>query len=122
MGKEIREVTSPELKAASQRFNSALDRPSGNTKMNKLTMYLIRYWRGKLYKSVPKEDGIKFSKVRLGSTNAVLAEPQEGSTSKDIIVYIYIVTDIFIIFDIICNKITVFVRQFDWGRNFAFAQ
>ena len=89
MGKEIREVTSPELKAASQRFNSALDRPSGNTKMNKLTMYLIRYWIGKLYKSVPKEDGIKFSKVRLGSTNAVLAEPQEGSTSKDIIVYIH---------------------------------
>ena len=88
MGKEIREVTSPELKAASRRFNSALDRPSGNIKMNKFALYLIRYWIGKLYKSVPKEDGIKFSKVRLGNTNAVLAQPQEGSTSKDIIVYI----------------------------------
>ena len=89
MGKEIREVTSPKLKAASERFNSALDRPSGNTKMNKFTLYLIRFWIGKLYKSVPEDDGIKFSKVSLAGTPAVLAEPQEGSSSKDIIVYIH---------------------------------
>ena len=89
MGKEIREVTSPKLKAASERFNSALGRSSGGFKMNKLTMYLIRYWIGKLYKSVPVEDGIRFSKVRLRNTAAVLAEPVSGTLSDDIIVYIH---------------------------------
>lgn len=89
MAKEIREVTSPELKAASARFNGALDRPDKEFKMNKLSLYLIRYWIGKLYRSVPKEDGIVFSKLKLGNTPAVLAKPQTGTSSDDIIVYIH---------------------------------
>lgn len=89
MGKEIREVISPELLAASARFNGAVNRPKGNLRMNRLSLYLIRYWIGKLYKSVPVTEGVRFKSLRPGGTRAIMAEPCCGCTSSDIIVYIH---------------------------------
>ena len=89
MARQVREVTSPELKKAGESFRKALDRPSGDLKMTGLGLLLVRYWIGKLYRSVSAEQGVVFSRVKLGGTKAVLAEPSEGKTSEDIFVYIH---------------------------------
>ena len=88
MGKEIREVTSPEMLQKSAKVGGMLTRPRKERKFTRLTLYAVRYAIGKLYRATPVDKGTKFTKVTPGGTNAILAEPAVNS-SRDIIVYIH---------------------------------
>lgn len=89
MGKEIREVTSPEMMKKSAKINKMLTRPAKGDMSSKLSLYILRYAIGKLYRSIPKVKGTKYIKVTLGKTPAILAEYGECNKSHDIIVYIH---------------------------------
>lgn len=84
-----REVTSPELTRKSAKIAAMLSKPVKGKFGSKLSILVLRYAIGKLYRSIPKADGVKFSKVMLAGTKAILAESNGGSTSRDIIVYIH---------------------------------
>lgn len=88
MGKEIREVTSPEMLQKSAKVGGMLTRPRKERKFTRATLYVVRYAIGKLYRAVPVAKGTKFTKVTLGGTSAILAEPAVNS-SNDIIIYIH---------------------------------
>ena len=89
MGKEIREVTSPEMMQKSAKINKMLTSPAKGDMSSKLSLYILRYAIGKLYRSIPKVKGTKYIKVTLGKTPAILAEYGECNKSHDIIVYIH---------------------------------
>ena len=90
MGKQIREVTSPEMLKKSAKIGKMLSGSAGgNSGSSKLALYLIRYAIGKLYRSIPKSSGVKFGKRVLGRTGAITAECMEGDKSPDIMVYVH---------------------------------
>lgn len=86
---ETRKVTSPELTQKSAKIAGMLSRPVKGRFGSKLSIMVLRYAIGKLYRSVPKSDGIVFCKVKLNKTKAILAEFESGSSDRDIIVYIH---------------------------------
>ena len=88
MGIEVREVTSPEMLQKSAKVGGMLSADRKEMKFTRLTLYAVRYGIAKLYRATPKIKGTKFTKVNLGRTNAILAEPAGGSSSNNIIVYI----------------------------------
>lgn len=89
MGKEIREVSSPEMLKKSGRIRELLTKPRKEMRSSKISLYLTRYAINKLYRSVPRAEGVSFVKVKTGKIRAVLAECKDGSKSGDIIVYIH---------------------------------
>ena len=89
MGKQLREVTSPEMLRKSAKIREMLNRPAGKSRSSKLSLYLIRYAIGKLYRSIPKSKEVRFSKVSLNGTKAIVTELNEGCSDQNIIVYIH---------------------------------
>ena len=89
MGIEVREVTSPEMLQKSAKVGGMLSADRKEMKFTKFTLYAVRYGIAKLYRATPKIKGTKFTRVTLGRTNAILAEPAGGSSNNNIIVYIH---------------------------------
>ena len=89
MGKELREAFSPEMLKKSAKMNRMMNRPAKGNMSSKASLYIVRYVIGKMYRSVPKVKGTRFTKVNLGKTPAILAEYGESNKSRDIIVYIH---------------------------------
>ena len=81
MGKEIREAFSPEMLKKSAKMNRMMNRPAKGNMSSKASLYIVRYVIGKMYRSVPKVKGTRFTKVNLGKTPAILAEYGESNKS-----------------------------------------
>ena len=86
---EFREVTSEKMRKESAKINGMLSRPMKSHGSSKIGLYVIRIMINRIYASIPKAQNIKFSRVKLGKTKAILAEPSEGTGSKDVILYIH---------------------------------
>ena len=88
MGKQLREVTSPELKQRSAKIHEILARPMKDKK-SRLSLYVIRFAIGKLYRSIPRDRDVDYSRSKLGGTKVIKAELKGGASNPGVIVYIH---------------------------------
>ena len=88
MGIEVREATSKEMQKNIRLVKRMTNGMSFDENMGKVNWASVRRISGFGYKFMPKEKGVRFSKVMLGETRALLSEPKE-ITNPNIILYIH---------------------------------
>ena len=88
MGIEVREATSDEMKKNIRTVKKMTNGMGFDENMESVNWKMVRRISSFGYKFMPKEKGVKFSKVMLGRTKGILSEPKEIS-SNTIILYIH---------------------------------
>ena len=85
MGIEIREATSKEMQKNIRIVKRMTKGMSFDENMGKVKWASVRRISEFGYKFMPIEKGVKFSKVTLGKTRAILSEPSENTNTNNIL-------------------------------------